>query len=487
MSELDGNRFLYMPRFLLGRWLDIAACFLGVLAIFATIVLSLRLINFHTDPMRMALASGVTSLVCVCLYVLRNGLSSRLEKFYHRAATIPLLWIFLFSILIRLIWIVFFPAQPGSDGAVYMSLASRLRDFEEYEIAQTRAYWPPGYPLILAVWQTIFPIGIWIYWSLNLLLFSIMFMGVVVLTRMLASDKAAKISAFLLAVWPNFVTSVATPEKELVVAAILPWILVAIVSILMGAKKPVYLALGSGLLMGICILVQPSIQLLIPVVAILLILARQQTIPKKAAVISMIVIGAAVIVSPWTYRNYQVFDTFLLVSSNGGSNLYRANNPLATGGYTEVGEVDLSELDELAQDREGKRLAKVWIKENPADFAKLIPEKQIRFMGDDATGIYTALKVGGASDNESLYAILKLIANSWWMFAWGVVIFAVAIMGVRAINPLARLMLWLWLFFFVIHSIFESAGKYHIPALWVLPCLMATYIDAIYRVKSERK
>ncbi len=41
-------------------------------------------------------------------------------------------------------------------------------------------------------------------------------------------------------------------------------------------------------------------------------------------------------VSPWTIRNYQVFDRFVLVSSNSGFNLYMGNNPIATGEFQQA-------------------------------------------------------------------------------------------------------------------------------------------------------
>jgi hypothetical protein len=150
---------------------------------------------------------------------------------------------------------------------------------------------------------------------------------------------------------------------------------------------------------------------------------------------------------------------------------------LATGGYTERGTIDLSTLSELDQNKEGMRLAKEWIKSNPAAFIRLIPEKQLRFMGDDATGVYTTLKIGGISVSSTVYAILKSLSNFWWLFIWSLLILVVGVLRANPENPLARLLIWLWLYLFVIHSIFESGGKYHIPALWVLPCLMAVYLE----------
>jgi hypothetical protein len=44
-----------------------------------------------------------------------------------------------------------------------------------------------------------------------------------------------------------------------------------------------------------------------------------------------------------------------------------------------------------------------------------------------------------------------------------------------------RATLWLWLYLFAIHSVFESAGKYHVPVLWVPCVLLAVLLAALPR------
>jgi hypothetical protein len=43
--------------------------------------------------------------------------------------------------------------------------------------------------------------------------------------------------------------------------------------------------------------------------------------------------GTAIVVLPWTIRNYVQFNKFILVSNNGGVNFWMGNNPNAYGGF----------------------------------------------------------------------------------------------------------------------------------------------------------
>src|SRR5206468_12248604 len=43
----------------------------------------------------------------------------------------------------------------------------------------------------------------------------------------------------------------------------------------------------------------------------------------------------AMVILPWTVRNYLIFGEFVLISTNGGGTLLSGNNPSAWGDYTE--------------------------------------------------------------------------------------------------------------------------------------------------------
>ena len=98
----------------------------------------------------------------------------------------------------------------------------------------------------------------------------------------------------------------------------------------------------------------------------------------------------AVIVLPWTVRNYLVFDAFVPVSTNGGFTLLTGNNPSAQGGYTDndplVRKVSHSVSGQVAADHLATSLALTWIREHPAAFVALIPKKVWRLWAPDGEG-----------------------------------------------------------------------------------------------------
>lgn len=464
-----------------GRWLDYVVLAMAGYAVAATLLLNVRPLAALNGPAGVAasLATGLT--LCALTYFSRSRIRNALNHAVTRAEALPIGVILAIGLALRLLWNVLFHAQPASDGATYVRLAQQLAAGGPYEAAGTRAYWPVGYPAYLAAWFRLLGDSRGVLLTSNLVLYLVAAVGVYLGGKNLAGARAGKTAALLFACWPNLIAMTATPEKEMLVTALLPWAFFWLLQILDG-KAVSWRALASGLLLGYCILVQPSFQFL-PLLAGVLILGYGSIRPRSIAAVMLLIAGAALVILPWSLRNYAIFDQFVLVSTNGGDNLYRANNPLATGGYTPRGEIDLSSLGEIEKDHEGKRLAGQWIAGHPAAFMALLVEKQIRFLGDDATGIYNTFKAGGAAHTPLFYLALKASANAWWIAFW--LVFAAAATQNREsasmVPQTGRLPAWLWLYLFTLHSVFESTGKYHVPALWALCVLFAVLAATVRR------
>jgi 4-amino-4-deoxy-L-arabinose transferase-like glycosyltransferase len=97
-------------------------------------------------------------------------------------------------------------------------------------------------------------------------------------------------------------------------------------------------------------------------------------------------ISAAVVISPWSVRNFRVFHQLVPLTTNGGANLWYGNNPLATGAlYTKDGKPMLSVIPEdllqkiaaakteAEKDRLLGEAGRDWIKAHPREFIMLIP------------------------------------------------------------------------------------------------------------------
>lgn len=465
----------FLGALICGQWLDAVIILLTLASFFSTFILLTRPVIQMNEAVRWSIAGMTSLLALVFVFYFSKALSRLMAKLVRRVGDLPLWWYLILGLVLRILWNVAFPSVPGSDGGTYLAIAIRLLEEGEYFVGGMRAYWPPGYPLFLALWYSIFPSFLAFHLA-NLVLFVCCFYGVVFLVRLFGDDCASRTAGLLIAIWPNLVSCTGVPEKELLVLALLPWVVFFLIRSMIAEYFRWLESLAVGVILGVCALVQPSLQLLLLLVIIFLLTAKG-LFNRRLSLAILVLLGFAVVIAPWSFRNYLIFNQFVLVSTNGGSNLYRANNPNATGGYIARGEVDLSHLGEIEQDREGKKLAIKWIQENPAPFGRLIIEKQIRFMGDDAYGVYSVFKVGGASKNENLYIFLKLISNIWWLAVWALLAVAVfeMVKNRNQILNIERFLLWPWLYLFFLHSVFESSGKYHVPMLWVICALLPLY------------
>jgi hypothetical protein len=370
------------------------------------------------------------------------------------------------GVILRVLWILLFRPAPSSDGLAYLQLAHQIVAGGGLQKPGALAFWPPGYPIFLTPFVYLLPAAVAVPLS-QITLFVVGAIGVHRLTRQLGSPAAATLAVFLFAIWPNLVALCATPEKEMLASVLLIWSVRAFLSV---NATNIFLA---GLLLGCTALVQPSMQLLIPAVMAFLLVRLGR---DRWYFLPVLLLGATVALAPWTARNYVVLGAFKLISTNGGDVLYRANNPLATGAYTETADVDLSALSELDRDKAAKALAVAWIRDHPMRFAGLIVEKQVLFMGDDAYGVYSTFRSEGKRRNSGIYVGLKLLANVWWLVVW---LSVATLISHGAHMGRAAFLTWGWAYLFCLHSVFESSGKYHVPMLWILCISLALLVTNI--------
>jgi len=92
-----------------------------------------------------------------------------------------------------------------------------------------------------------------------------------------------------------------------------------------GDKRSGSFAGAAGLAAGVSILVRPAMLLFLPTAAVWLIARRR---PRLAI---GLIAAAMLVVLPWTARNLQVYDRFVLVASEGGVTFWTGNHPLARG------------------------------------------------------------------------------------------------------------------------------------------------------------
>ena len=395
----------------------------------------------------------------------------------------------LLGFILRTCWIYFFPAKPASDGAIYMNLAQRMANGEQYTIASTYAYWPPGYPIFLSFFFKIFGSNIKTIKLINISIYFLTFLIIYLLAKKIIGRKGAIIATLMLSIYPTHIALTGLPSKELLLCLILSSILLlhAYTLTIMSTKMRLVSYMALGLLVGSASLIQPACLLLIIVLTFSSYLSK--TSSKSILLMSfLIILGMITIIIPWSIRNYKIFNSFVLISTNGGSNFYRANNPIATGKFMPRGAIDLSNLDELEQNEIGYRYALKWITDHPIDFIKLSFNKQIIFLGDDSGGIYASLHRGSLNISSMTYYIFKGLSNFYWLLIW----IAITIALLLILEKKSKICLFylyslilIILYFFFIHSIFESSPKYHEPLIGLFRILASFVFNTVQSQDTE--
>jgi 4-amino-4-deoxy-L-arabinose transferase-like glycosyltransferase len=388
-----------------------------------------------------------------------------------------------FGLILRLAWMLCFPVTLKSDHLAYFQLASTLAQGH----TGSGAYWPPGFSLFLAPFFMLFGAHLWVAQLCALLFFVATYLLTYALANRLQGGLAVRIAPMLVAIWPGYFTLAGINCKEVFLAVLLPAALLLYLKASESgpgsARFRWSLALAAGLCMGLAALTQPG-YLLFPAVILGIELLRGNSIPRsigRAAVFSIALVTA---ILPWTYRNYLTFHRIVLISTNGGSVFYRANNPLANANYSAEGEAPLPK-DEFEADKLGYKMADDWIVHHPKDFAVLMVEKQVVFLGDDALGAYETLK-RGLNPSVALYASVKGISNLYWLALW-----TVLFLGFPLLFKLSNWRLWFGFLFlplayqWAIDSVFESGPRHHVPYVALIAVLVGMVLASAAQLKAS--
>jgi hypothetical protein len=171
----------------------------------------------------------------------------------------------------------------------------------------------------------------------------------------------------------------------------------------------------------------------------------------------------------------------VLVATNGGENLYSANNDTTGGGWDEesVRRVRAYLPDEVNMDRVAKQLAKEWILSHPRGFAKLAVKKLRILMSGDDQGPYATLERGIGYTGPGLLAA-RIIANAWWLILWGLVLISVRYHAVWRQDPDIIPIIALAVIPAFLFLVFQSQPRYHMPMVPPL-ILLAGYAMAMKR------
>ncbi|GIM45621.1 membrane protein [Collibacillus ludicampi] len=270
---------------------------------------------------------------------------------------------------IRLAWIYYVNTQPISDFKHYHDLALSLlhngtytmpegldyikesTPFIKQGVSYPSAFRPPGYPFFLVLVYSLDP-SILAAKIANVLLSLVWIVCAYLLVRRYFNERTGLWAALLTAVFPPAVSYTSLLSTEILAVTLILVILCFFAYRTGGRWNPLLL----GTFMGMLSLVKPQYAVFPALYACMLWWERRgQRLQQKRSAgaqgwterrkglwsrifsISVPVIYAgvfmALVISPWTLRNYLVFHRFVPISTNGNFVLYINNNDLNKGMY----------------------------------------------------------------------------------------------------------------------------------------------------------
>jgi 4-amino-4-deoxy-L-arabinose transferase-like glycosyltransferase len=269
-------------------------------------------------------------------------------------------------------------------------------------------YWPVGTSAIYALVYLVFGEQPWVLPTFQAILGGY----IVYLTWRLAERslgaKVAAVAAWLTAMWPLLIEFTTINASELLFIALVLLALNIWVSIRL---PPTLRMILWGASIAAATYVRPTalpIALAFP--AIQWVIDRNSRSLIRGVFISAVT--ACLLFAPWTYRSMVLFDRFVLVSANGGVNLWMGNNPESSGGYMELPGRHFS--TEVDRDHFYGGEAVKFILAHPLNYAILSMKRAVKTFDRETIGVVWNQKGLAANYQEGTLSTMKRISSAYW-------------------------------------------------------------------------
>jgi len=287
------------------------------------------------------------------------------------------------AMAVRLLACFGLPEVRFPDSVTYEDLAGSIRERMSLEDRfGSRAAVAPGYPLFIAGCRTLLGGSKFAYRLPQLVLGLGTVLGLYLLGGQLWGHRAGLLAAALGALDPFSVYFESLQLTEGPALCLLVW--TGLCAWL--ARRKTWAAPLCGALAGVTALVRPGwVHICGPLLFTALVLAAKSKVAEKTLWLRGALAAAALlaVLSPWWIRNYVVLGAFVPFSTGGGQALYEGNSENATGGPAIPQTVGarmrgIDGLSELERDALLGGEARMWIRDNPGEFARLAAIKFAR-------------------------------------------------------------------------------------------------------------
>jgi 4-amino-4-deoxy-L-arabinose transferase-like glycosyltransferase len=267
------------------------------------------------------------------------------------------------------------------DAASYDRIARTLLaggSYGEY-IGRPSAFWPPLYPLFLAGVYGVFGHNLLVARLLQAVLGALLPLFVFLIGVALGQQRVARLASLGAALYPYAIYFGAWLISESLYFALLGLMLWYGMRL---QQQPTYRrAVLFGLIIGAAVLTKPTTLFQLPFLTgwFLFCFSRRLS-AARIALGAVTALSLALVLLPWSVRNYTLFGAVVIGSTNGGYTFYGANNPDAFGGHYENFPPRIAGLNEAEEQSEYYRMGLAWINQNPQQFAWVVGQKFARLV-----------------------------------------------------------------------------------------------------------
>ncbi len=391
-----------------------------------------------------------------------------------------LIAILLMAAALRLFYFffVFNPSSlPANDCLEYDLIARNILDGKGYMLYdQPTAFRAPLLSFLIAGTYWLFGKN-YIFARLIVVGFSIaLVLSIYVFGRQVVNHRIGLWSAFIAAVWIHFILYGSNLFTEI------PYTFFAITSVIfvihyLKNSKIIYFVL-TAFSLALAILTRPVGLFLLFIIILYLFIHLK----GRRNVVRTIVLGVltVILISPWIYRNYLVFQRIIPVTTAGGTVLWISNNhyvahhPVRWGfyvGYEQLpGAEKLISGNEVVRSGYAMQYTRDFVKNYPEDLPILMWNKVKRFWAPE---------------------IFTYSPRRWIIEFSYIVLLCLAIGGIGcAIGLKMSGQKWLWIILlanFVPALIYWSGPRIRLPAEPALLIFAAIFIDTLWKKRCRRR
>ena len=367
------------------------------------------------DGMRIGLM--LTIVVSGCIAIVSVRLRHLFARYRERNIIVVILMI---SVLLQIVLMLWLNPPPFSDSMYYVDHARRLAQTGSYSgpDGELTAFWPVGYPALLAFLHTISGDMLLTGRIVNILS-SVL---IILITRSLFANELDREERLLLVAVLAFHPMILFGASPLMTEQVFLVGILGVMLLLTRNMRRWWNGILMGLLLAGASFLRPA-GLLFAVALVFVPIAHRRF--RTSTILTVIVIVAAL--APWTIRNARTFGHFVPIATNGGFNFLMGNHRDASGGLNFDFQYPNGEINEAEASRIAYAQAWEDICSAPFDALLRLPMKlAYSYRRGDAAIIWSIKPVHTKAPNW-LLAFFFLSGNLFWYVIVGVSILALIV------------------------------------------------------------